>query len=161
MENNPVTGITYTKDQTRITLLNVPDRPGIVAAIFGPLAKAGIGIDMIVQSGSSDGKKADTTLTVVKNEAERAVKVLEEEKQKIGFEQLVVTADITKLSLVGAGMRSHAGVAAKMFETLAEKGINILVIETSEISISVLIAEEYTELALRALHNAYDLGAAA
>lgn len=159
MENNPVTGIACSKDQTRITLANVPDRPGVVAAIFGPLARAGIGIDMIVQSGSGDSKRADTTLTVIKSEAERAVKVLHDERAKIGFETLVTTSGVTKISLVGAGMRSQTGVAAKMFETLAEKGINILVIETSEINISVLIAEEYTELALRSLHSAYGLDA--
>jgi aspartate kinase len=161
MEANVVTGIAYTKDQTRITLLGVPDKPGVVAAIFGPLARAGIGIDMIVQSGSGDGKAADTTLTVVRNEADRATKVLQEERERIGFKELVVTTGVTKVSLVGAGMRSHAGVAALMFETLASKGINILVIETSEINISVLIAEEYTELALRSLHTAYGLDAPA
>jgi aspartate kinase len=157
MEQNVVTGIAYTKDQVRITLLDIPDRPGVVASIFGPLARAGIGIDMIVQSGSRDGKMADTTLTVVKGEAERAIKVLEDEKDRIGFQKLISNTGVTKISLVGAGMRSHTGVAAKMFETLAEKNINIEVIETSEINISVLIAEEYTELALRALHTAYEL----
>ncbi|MDE1900195.1 MAG: aspartate kinase [Alphaproteobacteria bacterium] len=157
MENNLVTGIAYTRDQARLTLLNMPDKPGVVAAIFGPLARAGIGVDMIVQSGSSDGRQADTTLTVTKGDAERAVKILEEEKQKIGFERLVSNTGVTKISLVGAGMRTHAGVAAMMFETLAAKGINILVIETSEINISVLIDDAYTELALRALHTAYGL----
>ncbi|MDE2029167.1 MAG: aspartate kinase [Alphaproteobacteria bacterium] len=160
MESNLVTGIAYTKDQARITLLHVPDHPGVVAAIFGPLAKAGVDIDMIVQSGSGDGKSADTTLTVGKDEADRAMKILEEERAKIGYEDLVCNMNVTKISLVGAGMRSHAGVAAKMFEVLAEKGINILVIETSEINISVLISSEYTELALRALHSAYGLDAA-
>jgi aspartate kinase len=157
MEKDAVTGIAYTRDQARITLVGLPDRPGTVAAIFGPLARAGIGIDMIVQSGSGDGKAADTTMTVSKLDAERAVKVLEDEKQTIGFHKLVVATGVAKISLVGAGMRSHAGVAALMFETLAEKGINILVIETSEINISVLIEDVYTELALRSLHTAYGL----
>ena len=160
METNIVTGIAYTRDQARLTLLNIPDKPGVVAAIFGPLARAGIGIDMIVQSGSGDGAQTDITLTVAKGEADRASKILDEEKTAIGFEKMVCRTGVTKLSLVGAGMRSNAGVAAKMFATLADKGINIQVIETSEINISVLIAEEYTELALRALHTAYGLDAA-
>jgi aspartate kinase len=159
MEQEIVTGIAYTRDLTRITLVDVPDRPGVVASIFAPLARAGIGINMIVQSGSGDGKAADTTMTVVKAETDHAIKILEDERETIGFQKLVSAAGVTKISLVGAGMRTHVGVAAKMFETLAEKSINIQVIETSEINISVLISDEYTELALRALHTAYGLDA--
>jgi aspartate kinase len=159
MENNLVTGIAYNRDQARITLMNVPDVAGTVSGVFSPLARAGVGIDMIVQSGG-EGREADITLTVAKGDADRAIKVLEEDKKLIGFEKLVANTGVTKISLVGVGMRGHSGVAAKMFEILAQKGINIHVIETSEISISVLISDEYTELALRALHSAFGLDSA-
>lgn len=157
MEQNVVTGIAYTRDAAKITLVKLADRPGIAATVFGPLARAGINVDMIVQSASDDGQATDITFTVNKNELDRAMKVLEDEKSKIGYTKIIPAANVTKVSLIGIGMRSHAGVAARMFETLAAKNINILVIETSEINTSVLISEEYTELALRALHTAYGL----
>ncbi len=156
MEENPVTGIACTRDEAKITLVGITDKPGVAANIFGPLARTGINVDMIVQTGSS----SDTTylsFTVGNGDFERAVKVLEQEKDNIGYKELSTLKGVTKISLVGVGMRSHAGVAATMFETLASKGINIMVIETSEINTSVLIADEYTELALRALHSAYGL----
>jgi len=157
MEQNVVTGIAYTRDAAKITLVKVSDKPGIAASVFTPLAKAGINVDMIVQTAAVDGGATDITFTVGKGDLERAQKVLDSERTTIGYEKLIAAADVTKISLVGVGMRSHAGVAATMFQTLAEKNINIQVIETSEINTSVLIAEEYTELALRALHTAYDL----
>ena len=157
MEQNFVTGIAYTRDEAKITLVKVADRPGIAAAVFGPLARAGISVDMIVQTASDEDQTTDITFTVNKNDFARAIKVLEGEQGKITYAKLLSASDVTKISLIGVGMRSHAGVAATMFETLAEKNINIQVIETSEINTSVLIAEEYTELALRALHTAYGL----
>jgi len=159
MEQNSVTGIAYTRDEARITLVKVADRPGVAAAVFGPLARSGINVDMIVQTASDDGKETDITFTVGKSDLERAKQVLESERKTIGFTKLLAAGDVAKISLIGVGMRSHPGVAATMFETLAEKNINIQVIETSEINVSVLIAEEYTELALRALHTAYGLDA--
>ncbi|MDR3425290.1 MAG: aspartate kinase [Alphaproteobacteria bacterium] len=157
METNTVTGIAHTRDEAKITLVKVADKPGVAAHIFVPLARAGINVDMIVQSASDDGVSTDVSFTVGKADFERALRVLEDEKAAIGYDRLVSVKNVTKISLVGIGMRSHAGVAATMFETLAEKGINIMVIETSEINTSVLIADEYTELALRALHAAYGL----
>lgn len=157
MEQSSVTGIAYTRDEAKITLVKVADKPGIAASVFVPLAKAGINVDMIVQTAAHDDKATDITFTVSKNDLDRARAVLDTERPNIGYTNLVAAADVTKISLVGAGMRSHPGVAATMFETLAEKKINIQVIETSEINTSVLIAEEYTELALRALHTAYGL----
>ncbi|MDX2028776.1 MAG: aspartate kinase [Alphaproteobacteria bacterium] len=157
MEQNIVTGIAYTRDEAKITLVKVSDKPGIAAAVFGPLARAGVNVDMIVQTAAADGQATDITFTVGKNDLDRAKKVLEGEQKNISYTKLLSAADVTKISLIGVGMRSHPGVAATMFETLAEKKINIQVIETSEINVSVLIAEEYTELALRALHTAYGL----
>jgi aspartate kinase len=159
MEKNSVTGIAYTRDEAKITLVKVEDKPGVAARVFVPLAHAGVNVDMIVQTASDDGKATDITFTIGKSDFDRALKVLEDEKTAIGFTKLVTAKNVTKISLVGTGMRSHAGVAATMFQTLAEKGINIQVIETSEINTSVLISDEYTELALRALHTAYGLDA--
>lgn len=157
MEQNVVTGIACTRDEAKITLVKIADKPGIAASVFTPLARANIVVDMIVQTAADADKTTDMTFTVNKNDLERAKKVLESEREKIGYTKLLASGDVTKISLVGVGMRSHAGIAATMFETLAEKGINIQVIETSEINTSVLISEEYTELALRALHTAYGL----
>jgi len=157
MEQNPVTGIAYTRDEAKITLMKVADRPGVAAAVFGPLARAGINVDMIVQTASDEDKTTDMTFTVGKADLERTRQILDNEKKNIGFTKMLAAADVAKISLVGSGMKSHPGVAATMFETLAEKKINIEVIETSEINVSVLIAEEYTELALRTLHTAYGL----
>ncbi len=159
MEKDTVTGIAHTSNEAKITLAKLADKPGVAARVFSPLARAGVSVDMIVQTASDDGQVTDITFTVGKTDLERALKVLEDEKTNIGFEKVLSAKDVTKISLVGIGMRSHAGVAALMFETLAAKGINIQVIETSEINTSVLIASEYTELALRALHSAYGLDA--
>jgi len=157
MEEHSVTGIAYTRDEAQISLIGLADKPGTAARIFVPLARAGINVDMIVQTAARSDRATDLSFTVAKADFERALKVLDGEKEAIGYTAVVSSKDVCKISLVGAGMRNHAGVAAKMFETLAEKGINIEVIETSEISTSILIAEEYTELALRALHTAYGL----
>ncbi|MDX6750808.1 aspartate kinase [Geminicoccaceae bacterium 1502E] len=161
VENQIVSGIAYSRNEARITVVQVKDRPGIAAGLFGPLSEAGINVDMIVQSVSRDGQTANMTFTVGKADLPRATAVLEKARDAIGFEKLAADSDIVKVSVIGVGMRSHAGIAHKMFQTLAEKGINIQAISTSEIKVSVLIAEEYTELALRALHAAYGLDAAA
>ncbi len=160
VEKQVVSGIAYSRDEAKITLQKVPDRPGVAAAIFGPLADSAVNVDMIVQNVSEDGKNTDLTFTVGKADLERAVRVLEGKRQELGFSAIKPDRNVVKVSVIGVGMRSHAGVAQKMFQTLAEKGINIQVISTSEIKISVLIAEEFTELALRALHTAYGLDAA-
>ncbi|MHA1568771.1 MAG: aspartate kinase [Alphaproteobacteria bacterium] len=160
VEQQIVSGIAYSTDEAKITLTRVADRPGVAAAIFGPLAEANINVDMIVQNVSEDGRATDLTFTVGEADFQRAVEVVEIHAGELGYHELVKDADVVKLSVIGVGMRSHAGVAQMMFKTLAEKGINIQVISTSEIKISVLIAEEYTELALRALHSAYGLDAA-
>ncbi len=159
VEQELVSGITYSRDEAKITLTHVPDKPGIAANIFGPLADANINVDMIVQNVSADGSTTDLTFTVTKADLEPAMKVLEGKKSELCYDALLPDPDVVKVSVIGVGMRSHAGVAQVMFGTLAEKGINIQVISTSEIKVSVLIAEEYTELALRALHSAYDLDA--
>ncbi|MFA5041662.1 MAG: aspartate kinase [Bdellovibrionales bacterium] len=157
MENNVVTGIAYSRDEAQISLVGIHDKPGVAASIFVPLGRAGINVDMIVQTASRGDNLTDLSFTVGRVDFDRAIKLLTDEKKNIAYEKLLSNKDVAKISLVGMGMRSHAGVAATMFETLAAKGINILVIETSEINTSVLIAEEYTELALRALHTAYGL----
>ncbi len=160
VEKELVSGIAYSRDEAKITLVRVPDRPGIAAAIFGPLAEAAINVDMIVQNVSDDGKSTDLTFTVGTADLARARKVVEDAKAVLGYEDLRADSDVVKVSVIGVGMRSHPGIAQKMFHTLASEGINILVISTSEIKISVLIEEKYTELALRALHTAYGLDAA-
>jgi aspartate kinase len=159
VEKEVVTGIAYSRDEAKVTVKQVPDRPGVAAAVFGPLAAASVNVDMIVQNVSDDGT-TDMTFTVGVSELARAIASLEAERDKIGFARLVTAKDVAKISVVGVGMRSHAGVASTMFRTLAEKAINIQVISTSEIKVSVLIAQEYTELAVRALHTAYGLDAA-
>lgn len=156
MEENMVTGIAYTRDQARVTLVKVKDTPGVAAAIFGPLARAGVNVDMIVQT-AGDNNTTDITFTISKNDLERTKQVLENERGNIHYDHVSASAGVVKISLIGGGMRSHTGVAATMFETLAEKKINIQAIETSEIVLGVLIAEEYTELAIRSLHAAYGL----
>jgi aspartate kinase len=158
VEKELVSGIAYSRDEAKITLVKVPDRPGVAASIFGPLADAAINVDMIVQNVSEDGKSTDMTFTVGKADLDRAKKVIE--NAGLGYERLIADANVVKVSVIGVGMRSHAGIAQKMFQTLAAEGINIQVISTSEIKISVLIEEKYTELALRALHTAYGLDAA-
>ena len=159
VEEQVVSGIAYSKDEAKVTVRHVKDEPGVSAGIFRPLADANISVDMIVQNVSPDGKFANITFTVVANDLDMAVSVLEGKKQDIGFESLETATNVTKVSIVGIGMRSHAGVAAKMFDVLAGHGINILAIATSEIKTSVLIDQDYTELALRSLHTAYDLDA--
>jgi aspartate kinase len=159
VEKHIVSGIAYSRDEAKITLVHVPDRPGIAAAIFGPLADASINVDMIVQNVSEDGKTTDLTFTVGKADLQRALAALETVKDKVGYVRLVPDPGVVKVSVIGVGMRSHAGVALTMFKALSEKGINIEVISTSEIKISVLIDEQYLELALRALHTAYGLDA--
>ncbi len=159
VEQEVVSGIAYTRDEAKITLVRVPDRPGVAAAIFGPLAETSINVDMIVQNISEDGRATDLTFTVTKADFDRATALLEGKREELGFERLVGDPAVVKISVIGVGMRSHAGVAQTMFTALAEKGINIQVISTSEIKVSVLIAEDYTELALRSLHTAYGLDA--
>ncbi len=159
VEKELVSGIAYKRDEAKITLTRVPDRPGVAAGIFGPLAEANINVDMIVQNVSEDGRTTDLTFTVTRADLEPAMKVLEGKQDELGYHGLVPDPNVVKVSVIGVGMRSHAGVAQQMFKTLAEKGINIQVISTSEIKVSVLIAEEYTELAVRALHSAYSLDA--
>lgn len=161
VEQHLVSGIAYSRDEAKITLAKVADRPGVAAAIFGPLADAAVNVDMIVQNVSADGKTTDLTFTIGRADLERALQVLRDAKDAINYSELIPDPAVAKVSVVGVGMRSHAGVALKMFETLAAKNINIQVISTSEIKVSVLIAEEYTELALRALHTAFGLDAAA
>ena len=160
VEQAIVSGIAYARDEAKVTLAQVPDKPGVAAAIFGPLADAQVNVDMIVQNVSRDGKTTDMTFTVPTVDLDRAVSVLEKARASLGFSALQSDKNVAKISVIGVGMRSHAGVAQSMFRTLAEKGINIEVITTSEIKISVLIAAEYTELAVRALHTAYGLDAA-
>jgi aspartate kinase len=160
VEKELVSGIAYSRDEAKVTLVRVPDRPGVAASIFGSLAEASINVDMIVQNVSEDGRATDLTFTVTRSDLPRAMKVLEGKAKELGYAQLKPDAAVVKVSVVGVGMRSHPGVAQLMFQTLAAKGINIQVISTSEIKVSVLIAEEYTELALRALHSAYNLDAA-
>ena len=157
VEQQIVSGIAYSRDEGKITLLGVADRPGVAASIFGPLADSSVNVDMIVQSTSADGKSTDITFTVGKTDFERAMEILKRIQSELGIKGIKTDENVVKVSVIGVGMRSHAGVAQAMFRTLAEKGINIQVISTSEIKISVLIAEEYTELALRALHTAYGL----
>jgi aspartate kinase len=160
VEKNPVTGIAYTRDEAKITLLRIPDQPGVAAAIFGPLADAGVNVDMIVQNVSEDGRRTDLTFTVSRAELDRALAAIRSAAPQIGYKDLISDPGVAKVSIIGIGMRAHPGVAQTMFQTLAQKGINIQVISTSEIKVSVLIAEDYVELAVRALHSAYDLDAA-
>jgi len=159
VEKETVSGIAYSRDEAKITLRRVPDRPGIAAGVFGPLAQQAVNVDMIVQNIAADGT-TDLTFTVGKADLPRALAALETLRPQIGFAEVQTDTDVAKISVVGVGMRSHAGVAATMFRALADKAINIEVISTSEIKVSVLVASEYTELAVRALHTAYGLDAA-
>ncbi len=157
VEQKRITGIAFTRDDARVTLTGVPDRPGVAAAIFGPLATANINVDMIVQNVDEIGKVTDMTFTIPKADLDRTMKLLEAEHKTLQYKELTADKNVAKVSAIGVGMRSHVGIAQDMFKALADKGINILVISTSEIKISVLIAEEYTELAVRALHAAFEL----
>ena len=160
MEQHVVNGIAFSKDEAKITLFNVPDVPGVAAKVFGPLAEANINVDMIVQNVSEDGHVTDMTFTVPEGDLQKAVETLERQED-LKAATIRTETDVVKVSVVGIGMRSHAGVAQTMFSVLADKGINIHVISTSEIKISVLISKDYLELAVRALHEAYGLEQAA
>ena len=160
VERQVITGIAHDRNEAKVTLTAVPDRPGAVAGIFSPLADAAINVDMIVQNVAHDTGSTDVTFTVPAAELARALDVLAGNQATIGYERLVHDTSVAKISVVGVGMRSHAGVAAQMFTALADRGINVLAITTSEIKVSVLIHEDYTELAVRVLHTAYGLDAA-
>lgn len=157
VEQQVVTGIAFAKEEAQISLRRLADRPGISAAIFGPLAEQNVNVDMIVQNISEDGSKTDMTFTVPATDIDKAVATLEKNKKEIGFDVIQSETDLAKVSIIGIGMRSHAGVAATAFKALAEKGINIRAITTSEIKISILIDNAYTELAVRTLHSVYGL----
>ncbi len=159
MEKRLITGISYAKNEVRIALTKMPDHPGVSAAIFGALAQAEVNVDMIVQNISPDGKLIDITFTTGKEELERAKIAIQSVHQEVKFEEMKIDENIAKISVIGVGMISHSGVAHTMFKTLADKGINLLLISTSEIKISVLIAKEYGELAVRVLHTAFELDA--
>ncbi len=156
MEQQLVTGVAYTRDEAKVTLIGVPDVPGVAARVFGPLADAAVNVDMIVQNVSADGKTTDMTFTIPRADLPRTHETIKAMKE-LKFERLDVSDTVAKISVVGIGMRSHSGVANTMFRTLADKGINIQVISTSEIKISVLIEQDYVELAVRSLHAAYGL----
>jgi aspartate kinase len=157
VEQQVVTGIAYARDEAQISLRRVADRPGVAAAIFGPLAEANINVDMIVQNISEDGSRTDMTFTVPSGDLDKALAVLEKARDAVGFDAIQSDSGMAKVSVIGIGMRSHAGVAATAFRALAEKGINIRAITTSEIKISILIDGAYTELAVRTLHSVYGL----
>jgi aspartate kinase len=157
MEQPVVTGIAFSKDEAQISIRRVQDKPGVAAAIFGPLADANINVDMIVQNVSADGATTDLTFTVPSADYERARATIEKAKTGIGYERLDGATDVSKVSAIGIGLRSHAGVAAKAFKALSERNINIRAITTSEIKFSVLIDAAYTELAVRTLHTLYGL----
>lgn len=156
VEKKLVTGIAYSRDEAKLSVRRIPDRPGIAAAIFGPLSEANVNVDMIVQSTGADGT-TNMTFTTSKTDLPRAISTLESVRDAVQYEELATDDDVVKISVVGTGMRSHAGVAATMFRTLSERSINIQVISTSEIKVSVLLSAEYAELAVRALHTAYGL----
>jgi aspartate kinase len=157
LEQQIVTGIAFSRDEAQITIREVADKPGVAAAIFMPLAEANINVDMIIQVVSDDSTTTDITFTVPTAEFERAKAILEAGREKIGFAKLNGANDVVKISAIGIGMRSHSGVAARAFRALADKGINIRAITTSEIKFSMLIDEPYTELAVRTLHTLYGL----
>ncbi|MGD9321725.1 MAG: aspartate kinase [Desulfobacteraceae bacterium] len=156
MEKVLVSGVAYNKNEARITVKGVPDRPGIAAQMFGPISKSGVVVDMIIQNTSEDGI-TDLTFTVPKSDFYKTMKLVSDVAQEIGAEKVLGDEDIAKVSIVGVGMRIHAGVALKMFETLANENINIMMISTSEIKVSCVIEEKYTELAVRVLHRAFGL----
>ncbi|AEI38352.1 aspartate kinase [Zymomonas mobilis] len=159
MERQIITGIAYDKSEAKVTLMGVPDKPGAVAQIFSLLATAHIHVDMIVQNVTYDSHTTDVTFTVPKAQLSHVLDILEKAKSEIGFDRVMKNDNVCKVSIVGVGMRSHPGVAATMFNSLADRGINILAITTSEIKVSVLIDDAYTELAVRVLHTAYGLDA--
>ncbi|MGJ8535643.1 MAG: aspartate kinase [Parasphingopyxis sp.] len=159
MEKQLITGIAYDKNEAKVTLTSVADKPGSVSAIFTPLAEANVNVDMIVQNFARETGNTDVTFTVPSDDLAKSLDVLAKAKDEIGYREIAHDTNVCKVSVVGVGMRSHAGVAATMFQTLADRGINIMAITTSEIKVSVLIEEDYTELAVRVLHTAYGLDA--
>jgi len=159
VEQEKISGIAYSPDEAKVTIQGLPDKPGIAAGIFGELADSHINVDMIVQSAASEGQRTDITFSLGRGDLDRALEIIGGSKDTLSFQGIDSNADVTKISVVGTAMRSQPGVAKTMFETLAERGINIEVISTSEIKISVLIASEYTELAVRSLHSAFGLDA--
>jgi aspartate kinase len=159
MERQLITGIAHDKNEAKITLTRVPDKPGAVANIFAPLADAAINVDMIIQNVGRDKGETDVTFTVPAADLARSMDLLESAKESIGFNRIIPDTNVAKISVVGVGMKSHAGVASTMFKALADRGVNIVAISTSEIKVSVLIEEDYTELAVRVLHTAYGLDA--
>ncbi len=159
VERRKITGVTLSRDDARITVVHVPNVPGVSAAIFGPLGDAGINVDMIVQNVTEDGRATDLTFTVPRGDLARSIAVVEGLKESLKYQTIQSDRNVAKVSVIGVGMRSHSGIAGLMFKTLAEKNINILVISTSEIKVSVLIEEAYSELAVRSLHTAFELDA--
>ena len=159
MERQLITGIALDKNEAKVTITRVPDRPGAVASIFTPLADAAINVDMIIQNVGRDKGETDVTFTVPQTDLLRSIDLLEANKEKIGFNRILSDEKVAKVSVVGVGMKSHAGVAGTMFSSLAERGINIQAISTSEIKVSVLIDSDECELAVRVLHTAYGLDA--
>ena len=157
MENELVSGIAYTKDEANITLINILDKPGVAAKIFTPLSKTNINVDMIVQTGSENGKNINFTYTVSRKDLKQAINIMEKNKENIAFERIITNDTLAKISIIGLGMRTHTGVADKMFSALATKNINIHVISTSEIKISVLINEKLIKKALKVLHSTFGL----
>jgi aspartate kinase len=157
VEKRIVSGVAFCRDEAKISLFGLPDHPGVSSEIFGRLADANVNVDMIVQSHAHREGAANMEFTVGKRDAARAMEIVSAAKDTVGFEDVAVDEDVAKISVIGVGMRSHAGVAKTMFGALADKGVNIQVISTSEIKISVLIDAAYTELAVRALHAAYGL----
>lgn len=157
MEKQKISGIAYSRDEAKVTLVGLPDRPGIAATVFGALADSHINVDMIVQSASPDDSRTDITFSVAALDADKAVQVLEQQKSDLAFDRVIADTNISKISVIGTAMRSQPGIARTMFSVLAEKGINLHVISTSEIKISTLIDADYTELAVRSLHDAYGL----
>lgn len=157
VEQEKISGIAYSPDEAKVTIQGLPDKPGTAAAIFGELSENHINVDMIVQSATGEGQGADITFSLGRGDLAKALELINAGRDRLGFQDLVATENVTKISVVGMAMRSQPGVAGTMFETLAERGINIEVISTSEIKISVLIASEYTELAVRSLHTAFGL----
>jgi len=159
MENPVISGIAFTKDETKLSILGVPDVPGMAFKVFGPISEANIEVDVIVQNVGAD-QTNDITFTVQRKDGDKAARICEQVAREIGAEKVAVDNKVAKISLVGVGMRSHAGIASKMFDALAAENINIQMISTSEIKISVVVAEKYMELAVRAIHDAFELGKA-
>ena len=159
VEKALVSGIAYNRNEAKVTLRSLPDNPGVAAAVFGAMTEAAINVDMIIQNVSAQGGCTDMTFTVPQGDLERTLTLLQDRRDELKYDRLDHNSDLVKISVIGVGMRSHAGVAQQMFGALGARGINIDVITTSEIKISVLVSEDYTELALRALHTAYGLDA--